>query len=407
MRGPLKILYITTVMPYGLGEPFFISEVKAMINQGHNILIVPRSPTHKLINDDAKELVSISLPKPILSLEILAIAFYEVLINPLKFIQIFRMLFSGNFTTLMKNLAVVPKSLWLSRLAKKLDVHHIHAQWGLTTATMAMIASKLSGIPWSFTAHRGDIAGNNLLEIKMQDASFVRFISKSGLEMARVICNGEIKGQTHIIHMGVQIPSNTEQSKSLSDIPVILCPANLIPVKGHRYLLEALSILQNRGLQCALILAGKGELRKEIEEQANTLNISDHVTFLGQIPHNELLDLYRKHKVSIVVLPSYDMGNNVHEGIPVSLMEAMSYGIPCISTTTGGIPELLENGAGLLVPPKDSHALADAIQKLFQDNGLKNRLAENGYRRILKDFNIDILAEELISLIATSDNPRQ
>ena len=73
--------------------------------------------------------------------------------------------------------------------------------------------------------------------------------------------------------------------------------------------------------------------------------------------------MYREGRVGMVVLPSVDLGNNLHEGIPVALIEAMSYNIPVVGTHTGGIPELLEGGAGLIVPDKDPAALADAIER--------------------------------------------
>jgi len=405
--SPLKIIYITVSMPYGAGEQFFIPEVKAMLSHGHDILIVPRSPHLNLINDDAKDLTAVSLPKSLMTPEILVVAFCEALRHPVRCCQIIHTLFTGsNIGVLIKNLVVLPKSLWLANLVKKVGADHIHAQWSSTTATMAMIAGWLSGTPWSFTAHRGDIANNNLLEIKIRKASFNRFISRSGLEMAKDICCRPVKGYAHIIHMGVQMPSVTHSLRPESKGPVILCPANLIPVKGHQYLLEALSILCNRGVKCLLHLAGQGKLRGQLEEQVKTLQITQYVTFLGQIPHDELLKLYREGKISIVVLPSIDRGNNEHEGIPVSLMEAMSYGIPCISTTTGGITELLGNGAGVLVPQKEPLALADAIQELLQDNQLRNKIAENGYSRVRDEFNVEKSVESLISLITDSSKPK-
>ena len=403
MNTHLKIIYITGSMPYGSGEEFLIPEVKGMLRQGYDVLVINRSARQGLTNADAKEIVANTIARPLLSLEICAAAWCEVFRKPVQCIRILRGLFSGtNIEVLLKNLAVFPKGLWLARLATNVGAYHIHAQWGSTTATMAMTASKLSGIPWSFTGHRGDIAGNNLLEMKLRNASFVRFISFSGFEMAKAICKGTIKGQVHIIHMGVNIPPITETSSTRPDVPVILCPANLIPVKGHTYLLEAFAILQSRGVQCSLKLAGQGGLRNKLEKQVKTLHLARHVTFLGQVSHDTLLELYRKGRVNIVVLPSIDMGSNQHEGIPVGLMEAMSYGVPCVSTTTGGIPELLGNGAGILVPPRDSLAIADAIEKLLQDDRLRERTAKNGYERVREEFNVEKVVEKMASLMAAS-----
>ena len=86
----------------------------------------------------------------------------------------------------------------------------------------------------------------------------------------------------------------------------------------------------------------------------------------------------------------------MHEGIPVALVEAMSYGVPVISTTTGGIPELLEGDAGILVPPANPGALADAMGRLIQDAALRARLGQAGRNRVIERHAIDrVVAEHL------------
>lgn len=397
-----RIIYLTSSMPCGSGEEFLIAEVKALIDRGCDVVIVPRSARRGLVNKDAEGLLPITIRNPLWSLDVFAAALGEFLKRPVRCLRaIHGLLSGGSIRALVRNLAVLPKSLWLARLSTEIEAHHIHAQWALTTATMAMVAGRLSGIPWSFTAHRGDIADNNLLETKVRNASFVRFVSKSGLKMAKAICDGAVREQAHVIHMGVQIPRAKNQKSLLPrpDVPVIVCPANLIPVKGHRYLLDAFAILRDRGEQCSLHLAGEGALRKHLERQVSVLHLGSQVRLLGQIPHDKLLDAYREGKVSIVVLPSVDRGNNEHEGIPVSLIEAMSYGIPCVSTATGGIPELLGDESGLLVPPGDSLALADAIETLLQDDRLRIRMATNGYRKACAEFDVEKVVDKLIDLM--------
>jgi glycosyltransferase involved in cell wall biosynthesis len=92
----------------------------------------------------------------------------------------------------------------------------------------------------------------------------------------------------------------------------------------------------------------------------------------------------------MVVLPS------LHEGIPVSLIEAMAYGVPVVSTFAGGTPELLERGAGLLVPPEDPLALADAIERLVRDPELRKQLGETGRRRVEDSFAVEKVVAELV-----------
>jgi glycosyltransferase involved in cell wall biosynthesis len=125
------------------------------------------------------------------------------------------------------------------------------------------------------------------------------------------------------------------------------------------------------------------------------------VRFLGQMPQAQILDWYRTGQIFSVVLPS------LHEGIPVSLMEAMSCGVPVISSRVGGTPELLEAGAGLLVPPADPAALADAITSLLEDARLWARTARIGRDRVEREFAIERVVSQLEERFAApgSDPP--
>jgi glycosyltransferase involved in cell wall biosynthesis len=187
---------------------------------------------------------------------------------------------------------------------------------------------------------------------------------------------------------------------------VILCPANLLPVKGHKYLIEAIEILKRRGVEVSLWLAGEGELRQSLHDQVNIAGLSDQIRFLGQLSHTEVLRCYAEAMVDMVVLPSVDLGNGQHEGIPVALIEPMSYGIPVISTTTGGVTELLREGAGLLVPPQDPYSLANAIERLIKDPELWNRIAEAGRRRVEEEFAIEKIVSELTARFESGEIKR-
>ena len=100
--------------------------------------------------------------------------------------------------------------------------------------------------------------------------------------------------------------------------------------------------------------------------------------------------------VSAVVLPSIDLGRGHHEGIPVALLEAMSYGIPVVATPTGGTSELVIPGTGLLAPPADPVALADRIQSLLRDGNLVEQLGDSGRRRVIEAFDIVRVTAELV-----------
>jgi len=126
-----------------------------------------------------------------------------------------------------------------------------------------------------------------------------------------------------------------------------------------------------------------------------------NIKFLGRLPHEQLLGLYAEGRVDVVVLPSIVTGDDVREGIPVALMEAMSYGIPVISTRTGGIPELLGDGSGIMVEEKDAESLAGAIEKLINDPDYYALTGMRGREKIERDFNLSLISERLLELFSS------
>jgi glycosyltransferase involved in cell wall biosynthesis len=243
-----------------------------------------------------------------------------------------------------------------------------------------------------------------MLQEKIQSAAFVRFISHKGLRLAQSIMKRRLPpAKCQVIHMGVELPSVVSPNKRGGGKTfTMMCPANLLPVKGHTYLLQAVAALKERGVSFQLLLAGEGPLAARLRRQVDEVEIQDRVKFLGHLSHHSLLQYYEKKLVDLLVLPSVDLGNGEHEGIPVSLMEAMSYGIPVIATDTGAIPELLGNGAGILVPPMDSVALADAIECFAKDVMLRERLAAAGRKRIMDEFAVENTVHQLTGLMNLS-----
>lgn len=373
----MRIIYVTASLPYGSQEAFIIAEINALVELGHDVLVVPRSPRGPLLH--AGELKAKSRNESLFSANVVRDALRLLISRPVAAIAAScAARKSRSLAVAAKNLAVLPKALWLAQLAKAWGADHIHCHWAATTATMAMIASELCEVPWSVTAHRWDIVERNLLTKKAERAAFVRVISDGSVQMMAE--NGVTDhDKLFVVRMGVKMPALFERRPSPP--PVLLCPANLVEVKGHRFLLEAWQILKERGVEGELWLAGQGELEQPLRTLIHTLHLEPSVKLLGVLPHTSLLHLYETGGVSAVVLASIDMGNGCHEGIPVALVEAMSYGIPVISTSTGSIPELILPGTGILVPPRESQALADGMQMLLED---KSKAQEMGWRGRLR-----------------------
>lgn len=171
----------------------------------------------------------------------------------------------------------------------------------------------------------------------------------------------------------------------VTDLPVVLCVANLKVYKGHRHLLEATARLRARGLPCTLLLAGDGPERGALEQQAARLSID--VRFLGVRTDVERL----LARADVVVLPSLE------EGMSNAVMEAMAAERPIVATEVGGTGELLRN-RGVLVPPAQPDALADGIQRLLVDPALARRLAARARAWSRAHLAVDAMVEQHVRI---------
>jgi glycosyltransferase involved in cell wall biosynthesis len=399
----MKILFITAQTPWGKGETFILEEMLELKRQGIDLLIIPRNPPKEVFHQEAKEFLENSIWLPLINLRMFA-NFCRMLfakITPWKVLGSI-VKHSRSPLILIKNLAVVPKGVFIAGMIEKENINHIHAHWGSTTATMAYLISRLTNIPWSFTLHRWDIKEDNMLKEKVKSAKFVRCISEHGKNELLEIVGCNCQEKIRVVHMGVKIPIDVSESEEPKSLFTIFTPASLLEVKGHKYLIEACLNLVRQGIknfQC--FFYGDGPLRVKLESLIGEKKLTNFVKMPGALPHEKLIKIYKNNEIDVVVLPSITTKTE-HEGIPVSLMEAMAYGIPAISTNTGGIPELLSNGAGIVIEEKHPNQLAEAILKIMKNKNLRKELAERGLQRIKEDFNIEKNAKILLELIKKS-----
>lgn len=395
-----KIMMLTVSFPLGPGEAFLDEEFRSMAAQGKSLTIVPLRPRGIQNNFSSLAFLGVKLEnKPLLSFKVATGALLQFIRTPLGVGRwLWYLLTHGRPSVRLKNLAVLPKALWLARRMQAQGVEHLHVHWAGTTATCGMVAADIAGIPWSLTCHRWDIYENNLLAEKGRRAAFVRFISNRG--MADACYLGMPPAKAIVIHMGVKIPENRTPYFNFQPRRLrIICAANLIAIKGHRYLLDAVRLLVDRGVSVELSLAGQGNLLDSLKAHANALSIESNIKFLGQVDHRKLIEMYASHEFDVFVLPSIDIGNGEHEGIPVSLMEAMANGIPVISTQTGSIEELLTPEMGATVPQRDAPALANILLRLALE--LPYRISYLKFQqKIIRRWSSDLTARVLINFIS-------
>jgi len=149
----------------------------------------------------------------------------------------------------------------------------------------------------------------------------------------------------------------------------------LIPSKGHEYLLRALQLLLDRGRRVSLDIVGDEGYpgcRADLEELAGALRLGGSVRFLGWIPFDEVAAAYRRSDIQVV--------SSVAEGMPRCVQEGAAEGLPLVSTRVGGCQGLEDGETALLVPSGAPAAIADAVERIIEDGGLRRRMIAGGYR---------------------------
>ncbi len=297
----------------------------------------------------------------------------------------------------MPRLTARRRALWLAYLAEALlvgawmrrrDLQHLHVHFGGPVASVGMLVSAAWGIPYSLTIHGPeelqDFSAYHLAE-KLEEAKFILCISDFAKSQLMQRMPPASWTKLHVVRLGVtgdflKEPA-TPTAQSHNAVVQIVCVGRLVPEKGHRLLLEAVTRMRDAELAVQATLVGDGVEREALQHYAASLNIEDRITFAGARSHAETAALLRT--ADIFVLPSFA------EGIPVALMEAMALQIPCVSTTVAGISELIRHGQdGLLVAPSNVDALTQAITLLASDEHLRHRLGASARARVMDCYNL-------------------
>lgn len=397
----MRLGYVTASFPHGPGEAFLMPELAALGRLGAEVTVLPLFPRGPPRTDWAPPAGVSAVLAGLLGPAVLGRAAMTLGGRPVATVREALQLTRGTLPHAAKNLAVLPKALWLAGAIRRLGCEHVHVHWAGTTASAGMVASALAGIPWSLTCHRWDIYEDNLLAAKVAAARFTRFISERGREDA--VRLGADRSRTCVIPLGTEVPEQVRPPGWPAAGPFwLLCAANLLPVKGHDDLLAACEAARAAGVDVRLTLAGDGPLRGALEAEARRRGLAEAVTFLGHVPRDRILAMYEEGAVHAAVLASIERDGGEHEGVPVSLMEAMARGVPALATATGSIPELLPPELGLTVPQRDPGALARLIVALAKDHARYDAAARACRERVARGWSVDRSAARLLDRIRGS-----
>ncbi len=279
------------------------------------------------------------------------------------------------------------------RKCRLIHCHDAHS------AAVGLMAASLAGVPLRFVSRRVDFPlRRNALSRRKYGRSVDAVIAISQ-GVKRVLVEGGVPAEKVEI-----VPSGIDFSVYERDLPrdylrkefgfsesdyLVGIVAHLEDHKGHRYLLEAARILMRRTRRIKVVIVGEGSLKLELTRQAEQLEIRGVVYFLGfreDIP-NILASL------DLFVLSSH------LEGLGSSLLDAMACRLPVVATRTGGIPEIVRHRkTGLLVPPKNPEALAEAVLELYNNRGFAARLGREGGLQVRAGFSVESMAARTVEV---------
>jgi glycosyltransferase involved in cell wall biosynthesis len=258
-----------------------------------------------------------------------------------------------------RHLVYLAEAAFLARRCRAEGAAHLHAHFGTNSATVAMLAARLGGFTYSFTAHgpeEFDRPDTLALGPKIEASAFAVAVSSFGAAQLRRWVPAGAWGKVRVVHCGIE-PARFAAPAPLPGGPTrVVSIGRLVEQKGQILLIEALAEAA-RSADIHLTLVGDGELRGAIEAAIVAQGLGERVTITGWVDEARVrAELAAAHAL---VMPSFA------EGLPMVVMEAMAAARPVISTYVAGIPELVRPGeTGWLVPAGDAGALARALVEL-------------------------------------------
>jgi glycosyltransferase involved in cell wall biosynthesis len=401
-----KLLVVLKGYPR-LSETFIAQELLGLEQAGFDLTLVSmRRPTDKKrhpVHDEIKARV-VYLPEYL----------YE---EPLR---VLRALFAGlskpGFKPLIKRFwtdlkrDLTPNRV--RRLGQALVLAHewpdsgewLHAHFIHTPASVTHYASIMTGIPWTCSAHAKDIWTSPDWEIseKLADARWTVTCTRSGFEHMRELT--PMKSQVHLSYHGLDLArfgpfsgEHSDRDGSQSSDPVrLLSVGRAVEKKGYDVLLRALALLP-KDIAWSFEHIGGGDELPKLKALAEKVGVRNRITWNGAMAQKDVLARYRT--ADLFALACRVASDGDRDGLPNVLVEASSQGLPCISTSVSGVPELLtDRENGLVVPPEEPAALAKAIEEAIRNPELRRQLGKAAERRVREHFDHHASIRQLTGL---------
>jgi colanic acid/amylovoran biosynthesis glycosyltransferase len=302
---------------------------------------------------------------------------------------------------------VFGRAVLLAAILREKEADHVHAPWASSDAFVALAAARLLKITYTVQARAYDIHRHTSkigLPLKLANAAFVATNSSYNEAVLKSLLPAGSGGKVRRIYNGIEI-SRFQPRRRVPRPDAclsLLSVGDLVEPKGFEYLIRACKILKERGtmFKCRIIggrLAAESNYYIELMKLRKALSLEEEVVFLGRQTFDRVLEAYQD--ADIFVLPAVTAKHGGRDITPNAVIEAMAMKLPVVSTLSGAIPEIVENGvSGILLPPRDEEALVQAIVGLIENESLREQLGNNARKRVEERFDIGKNVSDFVTL---------
>jgi colanic acid/amylovoran biosynthesis glycosyltransferase len=356
----MRVAYFTNVYP-AVTHTFIRREIGALETLGVTVVRYALRPAEIFDPDDIKEqeqtkYISRAGPGELLRCLVM------LLTQPLAVGQAIRLALKIGWHSdrgLLRHFAYLAEAAVLAYWCRRDAAQHLHVHFGTNPAAIAMLASQISGIPYSFTAHGSEEfikAAWLSLDLKLQHAAFAVCVSAFGRSQLMLWSRPDQWRKIAIVHCGLDSAFFERAVTPPPSARRLVCVGRLDENKAQTVLVAAAHRLQDAGMRCEIVLVGDGPMLHDVEDAIRRAGLQRDITITGWVSGDRVKAEIEAARA--FVLPS------LSENMPVVIMEALAMGRPVISTYVAGIPELVQPGkTGWLVPAGDEVALAEAMRE--------------------------------------------
>ena len=298
---------------------------------------------------------------------------------------------------LIKSLFVFPQAVYFASLCRERKIEMVHGQWATYPATVALVISRINGIPFSFTGHAHDIYLKTTgLPGKLRRARFALTCTRSNKSYLLSLAPALNPEKVHVIYHGVDLKNYQFRPARPEPRPLrIVSVGSLFECKGFEYLIAAGAILKKEDFPFRMRIVGGGYLEAKLKGLVRRGGLEEVIEFSGYQSQEEMPAHYRW--ADLFVLPAV---LRIHWGIPNVLLESLAVGVPVACTPLPSLPELIgDPPCGFTIPEKDPAAIADLIKQVSRRPGLLREYGKAGRRKIEEKWDIARTSREIAGLL--------